>query len=383
MRWPVAAAAAVVVAASAMLCPAVVGAPASAPSSPRWADIRADLEALAGQARERSEEALGGTAPGQAGREPEARTPGEVADVLGRLDRADDAGAAASAWRSLFGAGFAALRTDRSGPPTTVARLANVRDASRFVERRLARARAAIQGRTGAAQGAAALHDRLRRAADTLAASRSRSVEFRPGVPNPCGPVRVVASGDTSALGDLCSDLASYWGGPAAGTSSPLVRIAARRTGSVPQAERDITAAASVVDGAALDVEGLAARRDPTASAPGTSAPAPASAQAPAPDTSAAAVRARRAVVHPAARAPDPLPVAAPEPGDTEGSMPSDPGPVLRPAGESNSDRITPLLAAAGRPRNWMPAAGGLVALICGVVLVRRMRERSWAGGSA
>lgn len=386
MKRPVAAAAAVVVAASAMLCPAVVGAPAGSPPSPRWADIRADLEALADQARARAEEALAGTATDQAGREPEARTQGEVAEVLGRLDGADDAGAAASVWRSLFGAGIAALRPDRGGPPATVARLANVRDASRFVERRLARARAVIQGRTGAAQGAAALHDRLRRGADTLAASRSRSVEIRAGVPNPCGPVRVVASGDTSALGDLCSDLADYWGAPAAGTSAPVVRIATRRTGSVPQADRDLTAAASVVDGAALDVEVLAARRDPAASAPGTSAPAPASTQAPAPATSAAAARTTDplSVAHPAARTPEPLSVASPESGATEASTPPDPGPAVpRPPGDGNRDRITPVLRAAGRPRNWMPAAGGVVALICGVALVRRMRERIWAGGSA
>ncbi|MFN8105779.1 MAG: hypothetical protein U0U69_15080 [Acidimicrobiia bacterium] len=433
MRRVLAAAAAIVATACATVGVVVADAPAVASSAPDWADIRADVEVLAGAVDAQPATVRAPGLTGMAAHEPVAGGPGDVAALLGQLDGGDDTGAAASVWRSLFGSGAAALAPGSGGPPVAVARFADRDDVARFVARRLARARAAVQGREGPAPGAAALHGRLRRAATALSAPRS--VEIRPGVPAPCGPVRVEASGDTAALAGLCADLRTYWGdGGGAdgdggqGRAAPsVVKVTARRTGPLPQAERDLTALASAVDRAGADVETFAARTTAVARVPergvavrdrvpaaaataatagsatgrrgAAAAPAPQAPRAPLPEPAQAPASAQEPAQEPAqapasAQEPEPLPFdegastgehgRGPDSGPEATSPPGLPvaaaaPEVSRPAAGSLGERVAPVLVAAKRPRNWMAAGGGVAALVCGVALVRRMRERRWA----
>lgn len=359
-----------------------------------WADLRSDVETLAEAAEARTTASFT-PAPGAASRGA-ARSPAQVVEILGRLDGADDVGAAASAWRDLFGAGAAVMAIGAGGGPVASARFVDAATAARFVHRRLARARAAVQGRRGSVAGGAVLHRRLELA--TSALEQPRRTRFAPGMALPCGPVRVEASGDTTALGDLCADLDAYWA-PGSGTPSPgsptdaVVRVVPLRPGAVPEGERWFTTAASVVDAATSEVEAMAAVSTQAA------APAPkrepVGPQGPSTEMNREPRRQGHGSGEPRSRAAPGPPSSPQDPpasshlGRTEAKPETDVVPIQasgsppppQPAAVEASgsrerpDALAPVLAAARMPANWVPAAGGGVALVAGIALAHRAFE--------
>lgn len=296
----------------------------AAPHAAGWAEVRAGLDLLLAQADAAAGGAITPGGPGDSGTP--ANSPAQVAALLARLDGAAESGAAARAWRGLFGSGAAAIAPGADGAPIAGAHFADSAEAARFLRLRVARARAAVRGRTGSTPATVALDRRIRREAAALASPPHRDVAA--GAPTRCGPVRLVAAGDTNALGQLCADLDRYWDGYRSRGAAEVVRVEPHRTGPVPAAEQRVTAAASAVERVASDVDTVSSR-----------------------------------------------PAVQDEPPETQPAADAPQQAAMR-----RDDRFAPVLAAARRPRTWMPAAGGVAAIVLGLTVLRRVRE-GWSAG--
>lgn len=335
-----------------------------------WGDLRSDLEDLAAAA-----ELYAPQGPAVGARDAAvvpAATTAEVERALRGLDGAAAAGAAAAVWRQIFGGGASVLAPTSAGPPLRQVAFPDAEAGRRFLRKRLDQARAQLQGRSGPAGTASALHPRLQNAVQAM-----RDGGPRPFSVGECGPVRVEASGDTVALAQICADLDSYWPQAAEGTGGAVVRLHPVRAGSLPTPQRHTTAALSTVEPVLADLLSVAG-----ATAPATT---PANqAQAPAGDPAAT----ERAPVDPPRREAGPAPRADLAQTPTEGAAGSQEVPVAvapsaeatPPEGAGSTDASrpqawAPVLAAAREPRTWTTALGAIAALVAGAWIFSRGRE--------